>query len=129
MNSATTSSSSEQRHFVRVPFHADVRLKVGEQTHAVQLVDIALKGALVKSDAAQAMTLNGACRLSLTLARSEDGDEGLTLAGKIVHLEPPLVGIECLEIDVQSLGRLRRLVELNAGAAVDRELAQLFRVS
>lgn len=124
MSTATT--SQDQRHFVRVPFHADVRLQVGEQTHAVQLLDIALKGALLQSDAAQGMALQSPCRLWLTLGHSEAGSEGLSLAGKVVHLEPPLIGIECLEIDVQSLGRLRRLVELNSGGQVDRELAQLF---
>lgn len=121
---STSTHTQDQRHFVRVPFAADVRLQAGGKTLGVQLVDIALKGALVSSDAATGLKLQDGCKLFLTL--SKEAGEGLSLAGKIVHLEPPLVGIECLEIDVQSLGRLRRLIELNSGGQVDKELAQLF---
>jgi hypothetical protein len=49
------------------------------------------------------------------------------MAGKIVHLEDRHVGIECQGIDVASLSRLRRLIELNTGDAdlMSRELSHL----
>ena len=117
--------AKDLRKFVRIPFNADVQLRLGDRTLKVQLVDIALKGALVQSDAAQTLALNDTCRLRLPLA---DDGEGLTMAGKIVHLEAPLIGIECLDIDVVSLTRLRRLIELNSGdsALIDRDLTRLF---
>lgn len=121
-------SAKDLRKFVRIPFDADVQLSVNDRTFKVHLVDIALKGALVQSDAAQTLALNASCRLRLPLA---DDGEGLTMAGRIVHLEAPLIGIECLDIDVVSLTRLRRLIELNAGdpALIDRDLSRLFAKS
>ena len=121
----TATSAPDLRQFVRIPFSADVQLRLSDRTVKVHLVDIALKGALVHSDAAQTLALNDTCSLRLPLA---DDGEGLTMSGKVVHLEAPLIGIECLNIDVISLTRLRRLIELNSGdpALMDRDLARLF---
>lgn len=115
----------DQRKFARIPFHADVALQLQGRTIDVLLVDIALKGALVQSEEAQSLALDDSCRLRLPLA---DDGEGLTMAGKIVHLEGPMIGIECLDIDVTSLTRLRRLIALNTGdpALIDRDLTRLF---
>jgi hypothetical protein len=57
-----------------------------------------------------------------------DGGDAIAMAGKIVHLEDQHVGIECQDIDVSSLTRLRRLIELNTGDAdlMNRELSFLF---
>ena len=116
------------RHYARIPFDADVLLHVHGRTVAVQLVDIALKGALVQTEAAQTLRLQDRCRLLLPLA---DNGEGLVMAGRVVHLNDQHVGIECQDIDVTSLTRLRRLVELNTGdtALMDRELSHLFAIA
>ena len=113
------------RHYARIPFAADVLLQMQSQTIAVQLVDIALKGALVQTETAHTLQLHEKCRLLLPLA---DDGEGLVMAGRIAHLDDHHVGIECLDIDVTSLTRLRRLIELNTGdsALMDRELSLLF---
>ena len=125
MNSAPV---KDHRQFARIRFDAKVQLEVGEQTYQVRLIDIALKGALVESSVAHVLALDDSCRLVLSLAH--DG-EGLTMAGKVVHLEAPLIGIECQNIDVVSLTRLRRLIELNSGdpSLMDRELSRLFAKS
>ncbi len=113
------------RHYARIPFVAAVHLQLRGLDMTVQLVDIALKGALVETALAQTLTLQETCRLILPLA--VDGD-GVTMAGKIVHLSQNLVGIECVEIELTSLTRLRRLIELNTGDTelMDRELSHLF---
>lgn len=112
------------RKFVRIPFEAEVLLKLGAQIHAVHLLDISLKGALLQHDGKAGFTLHDACRLKLPMA--QDG-AGIVMAGRIVHLDGPLLGFECLDIDVSSLTRLRRLIELNSGdpALADREVRQL----
>jgi hypothetical protein len=48
--------------------------------------------------------------------------------GVVVHQDGQHIGIKCRHIDVDSLTRLRRLVELNLGDAtlLDRELPHLF---
>lgn len=96
-----------------------------DRTLTVQLIDIALKGALVRTGTAQALVPLEKCRLVLPLT---EGGEAIVMVGQIVHLENDHVGIQCLDIDVVSLTQLRRLIELNTGDAelMQRELSKLF---
>lgn len=120
-------ATAGQRQYVRIPFHAKVQLHLQGRTLDVQLIDIALKGALVQCDTPQPLALQEKCSLVLPLA---DQVDGVVMAGKIVHQDSLHVGIECEDIDVTSLTRLRRLIELNTGnpALMDRELSRLFAV-
>jgi hypothetical protein len=113
------------RQYARVPFPAEVLLHVHDQVFKVHLVDIALKGALVQIDATQKLALQTPCRLELSLA---DGGDGVVMKGTIVHLDGQNAGIACQNIDLTSLTRLRRLIELNTGDCdlMDRELSHLF---
>jgi hypothetical protein len=113
------------RKFVRIPFDADVLLRVQDKSIKVQLIDISIKGALVQGDGSETFQLGEKCRLKLPMA--QDG-EGIVMAGRIAHLKGPLIGIECTEIDVVSLTRLRRLIELNSGdpSLMNREIRHLF---
>lgn len=120
-----TTSVKSLRHFSRIPFAAEVSLQLHDRTINAHLVDIALKGALVQTATVQPLVLQEKCRLVLPLT---DGGEAIEMAGKIVHLEDRRVGIECQHIEVLSMTRLRRLLELNAGDAdrTNRELSFLF---
>jgi hypothetical protein len=120
-----TKPTDSQRLFSRVPFQAQVSLHLAGQSIDVTLLDIALKGALVATSSPVALNLQDACRLVLPLT---DGGDAIEMLGKIVHLEGQNVGMECQGIDVTSLTRLRRLLELNTGDAelMDRELSHLF---
>jgi len=92
---------------------------------AVTLLDIALKGALIKLETGCKVQLQESCRLILPL--TDDGEQ-IEMLGKVVHLEDGNVGMKCEHIDLASLTRLRRLLELNTGDAdlMDRELSMLF---
>ncbi len=116
------------RIFSRVPFSAPVSLHLSHQTLDVMLLDIALKGALVQTSTRQALQLQQPCRLVLPL--TSDG-EVIEMTGRLVHLEGRNVGLKCEHIDLPSLTRLRRLLELNTGDAdlMDRELSMLFVAS
>jgi len=113
------------RQYARIPFHADVLLHVRGASIKVHLVDIALQGALVQIDVPHTLALQDPCRLELPLA---DSGEGVVMSGKVVHLDALHIGIACQNMDLTSLTRLRRLIELNTGdtGLMDRELAQLF---
>lgn len=121
----TEMSNQNLRHYSRIPFDAEVMLHLEDRVLAVHLVDIALKGALVQTPAPQALVLHEKCRLVLTLTQ---GGDAITMAGRIAHLEHSHIGIECQEIDINSLTRLRRLIELNTGDSerVNRELSHMF---
>jgi hypothetical protein len=112
------------RHFVRIPFGADVLLTLNGQTMKVHLLDISLKGALVQCDSDHVFALRDTCQLKLPMA--EDG-EGIVMSGRIVHVKGPLIGLESSSIDLTSLTRLRRLIELNSGdpELMNREIRQL----
>lgn len=116
----------EQRKFSRVPFQAMAQLLLQGRIITVQLLDIALKGALFATQAPEGLRLQERCRLVLRL--TNDGDT-ITMDGTIAHLDGQYVGFQCLEIDISNLTRLRRLLELNTGdvAQIDRELGQLIR--
>ena len=113
------------RHFSRIPFVAAVQLKLQDRTLNVQLIDIALKGALLKTETLQALVPMEKCRLVLPLT---EGGESIVMTGRVIHHEGQHVGMECLDIDVTSLTQLRRLIELNTGDGdlMKRELSQLF---
>lgn len=120
-----TLPTESHRLFSRVPFFAQVSLQVQGQTLSVELLDIALKGALVRIAEPLVLSLHEKCRLNLPLA---DGQESIVMNGKVAHLQGQNVGMACEDIDLQSLTRLRRLLELNTGDAdlMDRELSHLF---
>lgn len=120
-----TPSAEGHRLFSRVPFFAHVSLQLAGQALNVDLLDIALKGALVRTSAPVAVALDEKCRLLLPLA---DGGESIEMNGRVAHLEGRNIGMTCEDIDLQSLTRLRRLLELNTGDAdlMDRELSLLF---
>jgi hypothetical protein len=116
----------EQRKFSRVPFQANARLQLQGRIVTVQLLDIALKGALFSLPSPEGFRLQERCRLVLNL--THDGDT-ITMDGTIAHLDGQYVGFQCLEIDISNLTRLRRLLELNTGDVeqIDRELGQLIQ--
>ncbi|BAN36396.1 hypothetical protein SCD_n02595 [Sulfuricella denitrificans skB26] len=120
-----SAADKDKRHFSRIPFDATVQLQMGRGTHPAHLLDIALKGALVELLQPEAALRGKACQLTLDLGM--DG-EVIVMEGVVAHQEGQNVGIECRHIDVDSLTRLRRLVELNLGdeTLLDRELSHLF---
>jgi hypothetical protein len=120
-----TPSTESHRLFSRVPFFAQVTLHLSGQTLEVDLLDIALKGALVRTASPMVIALHEKCNLILPLA---SGGETIEMTGKVAHLEGCNIGMSCDDIDLQSLTSLRRLLELNTGDAdlMDRELSQLF---
>lgn len=120
-----TFPAESHRLFSRIPFSAAVTLHLPGKTLEVNLLDLALKGALVQTHVPEDIQLQAPCRLLLPL--SNDG-ETIEMAGTVAHLEDCNIGLRCEHIDLTSLTLLRRLLELNTGDAdlMDRELSQLF---
>jgi hypothetical protein len=113
----------ERRRFWRAAFQADVQLVDAAGATAAELVDISLKGALLMVPPEWPGHLGDACRLELKLA----DDAVIAMDAVVAHMEAGWVGLRCIDIDLDSITHLRRLVELNAGdpALLDRELAAL----
>lgn len=117
-------SHENRRQFSRILFKAKATLLLGEQRIPVSLIDISLRGALVKPGSPLQCSANAACTLEVLL----DGSEMLIcMQANIAHIEGGHVGLVCREIDLDSMIHLRRLVELNLGdeSLLNRELSAL----
>ncbi|MBS0345756.1 MAG: PilZ domain-containing protein [Proteobacteria bacterium] len=125
--------SEQRRKFSRVHFQEGAMLQLAGHGLACEVLDLSLKGALLTcpavGDVALAAKRGEACELRLALSGA--GDALVLMSGSIAHVEVSAgqlhVGMQCREIDLDSITHLRRLVELNLGDAtvLDREMAAL----
>ena len=113
----------ERRHFSRVGFDVAATLQSGAQGLEVQVRDLSLNGALLELPARAALTAKARCWLHVPLSAEVE----ISMHLELVHLRDGLAGFHCLEIDIDSMSHLRRLVELNSGdpELLQRELAEL----
>jgi len=104
--------------------HAPVKLDYQSISRTTCLIDISLKGALVK--APEDWQLSIGCRLDLSVALN-GADSAIHMQAQVAHIEPGQIGLLCDGIDMQSITHLRRLVELNLGdnALLERDLQAL----
>jgi hypothetical protein len=118
----TPTPDSDRRHHARVHFDGQAQLITTEGRATVQLVDVSLKGALVRLPANATVAAGEPCLLSLQL-----GDVHIKMAAEIAHLVGQDAGLRCAVIDLESISHLRRLVEMNLGnpKLAERELRAL----
>jgi hypothetical protein len=118
------STVDERRRFSRITFHrpADLDVRIGSGT--CEVLDVSMKGALVEVPHGFPAHVGQACTLAIHL---DAGDAAIRMEGEVVHREGSQVGIRCVEIDLDSIAHLRRLVELNVGDedVLHRELSAL----
>ena len=116
--------TAERRLHSRIAFHTPAYLYVGEDVLGVQVLDISLKGALVKLPLDATFPEGIACRLDVSL---DDVNDHIQMEGRIAHLNNNRIGVLCQTIDLDSVTHLRRLVELNLGdpELLSRELSVL----
>ncbi|HJR30322.1 MAG TPA: PilZ domain-containing protein [Pseudomonas sp.] len=114
---------SDRRRFKRIAFSAKTELSQDGQRWPVQLLDLSLKGMLIQrpeswsGEASQPFAadihLNNEAEIRMDMQLSHDGKGQL--------------GFVCLNIGLESIEHLRRLVELNLGdpEELERELGAL----
>jgi len=114
----------EKRQFTRILFEAPAQFDLGDIHYEITLIDISLKGALIKEPEDFQGKNGDNANITLTLT---DGESNIRMEGKIAHVSNNCVGIKCHHIDLESATHLRRLVELNIGdqELLNRELAAL----
>ena len=121
---AAPKSGDERRRFSRIVFHrpADLDVRIAQGT--CEVLDVSFKGALVEVPFHFPAHVGQSCTLAIRL---DAGDAVIRMEGEIVHREGTQAGIRCLEIDLDSMAHLRRLVELNVGdeEVLHRELSAL----
>lgn len=110
----------ERRQFSRILFAATAHLSVVSERWETKILDLSLNGALVEKPTQFPTT---AKQVNLTFFLPES-DVELKMEAELVHDEGDQLGLRCLNIDVDSISHLRRIIELNLGDAslLNREL-------
>ena len=115
---------SESRRFTRVVYSTPVQLMASDSTWETELIDVSLKGVLVKKPAELQSQSGDTFSLSFCLA-----DSGIDIHMQVhtAHVHDDSIGFTCDSIDIDSATHLRRLIELNVGSAelLNRNLEHL----
>ncbi|MDX1456811.1 MAG: PilZ domain-containing protein [Marinobacter sp.] len=119
-----SSPASEKRRFRRILFDAPCDVHWQDRVWRTEVLDISLRGLLLKSPDGWDVPLNDPCEVVIHL---DDRETGIVMAVKLCHVEPDCLGFKCQYIDLDSATHLKRLVELNLGdqALLERELSHL----
>lgn len=100
-----------ERRFQRVPFQAETSVSVDESRWQCTLLNIALKGALLESDEL-ALEPGAICQMSVRLPGTEIS---LHFRARLLHHQQNQYGFKFIDVDLQTLIHLRKLIELNTG--------------
>ena len=121
---ATVRTHQERRRFSRITFHRPARFTTAATTSMCAVIDVSLKGALLEIAPGIAASQDMPCSVVIQL---DQGESIIHMDGEVAHREGPRVGVRCTAIDLESIGHLRRVVELNLGdeELLHRELATL----
>ena len=119
----TEQEEKQQRKFSRIPFDVSVTLSADRQSWETELVDLSLHGALIKTPADFVSDTEQIYQLAIHL----EGGPDIRMEATVAHQEHEELGLQCKDIDVDSITHLRRLVELNLGdpELLERELSAL----
>ncbi|MBU2280861.1 MAG: PilZ domain-containing protein [Gammaproteobacteria bacterium] len=114
----------DHRRFSRILFSSDAKLLCKEQTFSTEVLDLSLKGALVKRPLQWDIAIGSKVILQFQL---NDSELVLRMETIVVHSQQDSLGLRCEKIDIESASHLRRLLELNMGDAelLSRELDEL----
>lgn len=100
------------RRFRRIPFEAIVTIQTDQEEFSGELLDVALKGALVETESQLALPLESECGLNITIP---DSPIKLNFRAKLIHKEDNHSGFLFTSEDLDTLTHLRKLIELNTG--------------
>jgi PilZ domain-containing protein len=123
-SSPLPAQTREKRRFHRISFDAECELHCRDAVWASEVLDISLKGVLVKRPENWDVPLNEPCEVIILL---DDHETGIVMAVELRHIEAHRLGFKCQYIDLESATHLKRLVELNLGdqTLLEREFAHL----
>ncbi|MBV6824182.1 PilZ domain-containing protein [Pseudomonas sp. PD9R] len=117
---------ADRRRFKRIAFDAKTELSQGDFTWPVKLIDLSLKGLLIERP--EPWLGNPQQDFFVDIHLSEDIDIAMDV--ELTHEDHGQLGFVCRHISLESIERLRRLIELNLGdeAELERELGALIEV-
>jgi hypothetical protein len=114
---------SEHRSFTRIAFDAETTVEQDGAQWPVELLDISLNGVLFKQP--DEWKIHPAKPLLINIKITDRTN--INMEANLVHITAQEAGCQCLNIDLDSITLLKRLIELNVGddAFLERELSAL----
>ncbi|TCJ15337.1 PilZ domain-containing protein [Parasulfuritortus cantonensis] len=116
---------AEKRHFHRVAHDARATLTSAGRAWSCLVEDLSLNGCLVDLTEPRLLDPGQIYHLSIQLTYAIRIEMDVALA----HLAGNHAGFRCVSIDSDSIGQLRRLIELNLGDSrlLERDMRELIR--
>jgi len=105
---------TEQRNYRRLNFRTEADIIIENSAYRCDVVDLALQGALFRSERELPLTLGTHTPLSIYLPESSVRME---FVGELIHQRGNFYGFIFTSEEAESMGHLRRLLELNFGDA------------
>jgi len=117
---------ADRRRFKRIAFDARTELSQGEFIWPVKLIDLSLKGLLIEKP--EPWLGNPEWHFLVDIHLNED--VAIKMDVQLTHDDHGQLGFVCKHISLESIERLRRLVELNLGDSqeLERELGALIEI-
>jgi hypothetical protein len=114
---------NEKRQFHRVGHDASAVLVHAANSWPCTVEDLSLKGGMVKLEEAWSVDPGLTYRLGIYLSE----DVRIDMDVRLSHQQGMRAGFHCVSIDSDSVGQLKRLVELNLGdsALLERDMHAL----
>jgi hypothetical protein len=119
-------TDADRRKHSRITFDAPARLEAAGSSQPATVHDLSLKGVLLDLQTTDRLESG---KYTLTISLSEAVEIVMQL--ELTHQENQRAGFRCLNIDIDSLTHLRKIVEYNIGdpSLLDREFNLLFKDS
>lgn len=119
----TFEKNEEKRRFHRIFYNAEAVLDDAGTRHSCKILDLSLKGCLLEFTQPWPVLPERLYTVTFNLTN----EISIVMEVSVVHAVGSQFGFKCQHIDIDSISRLRRLVELNLGDSelLERELAAL----
>ena len=101
--------NTERRRYTRIPLIKNVTLYSGMEALDSQIVDISLKGVLLKCPENHQPKAGGLYRLSIPM----EGSPAIIMNIEVIYANEDVFGTEWTQIDMDSFASLKRTIELN----------------
>ncbi|SEA71962.1 PilZ domain-containing protein [Desulfuromusa kysingii] len=109
---------TEQRDYRRLNFRTESDITINDAVYRCDIVDLALQGALFRSELQLPIPLGAKVPLSIYLPETS---MRMQFIGELIHQHGNFYGFIFVSAEDQSLAHLRRLLELNFGDAESTE--------
>ena len=114
---------NDKRRYHRIFYRAQATLSTDTLTRDCEIIDISLKGCLLRFEQPWQENIEKPCFLKLHLSP----DVSIVMQVVVSHTVGNDAGFKCEYIDIDSISQLRRLVELNLGSSelLERDILAL----